>query len=524
MRRLIVTLLTLTMLLSGCLGGAPANTPSSTPSTSGGGSAPATSQPKKSDLVIAVHQDVTNFDPRMGSDVVSIFYYHLVFAPLLFIEDDFSLRPNVAEEWENPDPQTYIFKLKKGVKFHDGTELTAEDVKYTYDTIRDPDFMSPLRSNFSAIDEIIVRDSHTVEFKLKNPFPPLLYNLDRGIVPKHVVEKDYDAFKKNPIGAGPVKFKQWVANNRLEMTRFDDYFGGPINFKDVTMRVITEDPVRLTEQLTGGIDVAFRIPQSDVKRLQNDKQVQVLASPPDGYSYLMMNLTVEPFDNPLVRKAIAYATNKEELNELVYFGLTATADGPILPGHWAATNDLVRYPYNPEKAKELLAEAGYPNGFEVEFKTYSQSDKVQTIEALAAQLAKVGIKLNVSVTEWTAYFAEIVKGDYAFTGPLFWYYQTDPDTALYRQFHSSQHIPVGANRNFYANARLDELLDMARRDTDQTVRAGYYAEVQKILTDELPYLVLSHPIIFVSGDNNLQNLTFSNLRGWFDLVVKGAWK
>lgn len=473
-------------------------------------------------VTIGIHQDITNFDPRIGNDVTSVFVNQLLYSSLVRISDELTIEPDLAESWETPSPTEYVFHLRKGVKFHDGEDLTASDVKYTYDSMRDPSLGSPNLSLYGEVESIDVIDDYTVRFSLSEPFPPLLYYLDKGIVPEHIASKERNALNVEPIGSGPYALKSWNANDRIVLSAFADYFEGVPGFPEVTFRIIIEDAVRLIEFEIGAIDVIYRIPYGDVQRIQDSSRYSVYAEAINGYGYFMMNHQAEPFNDVRVRKAIAYAINKEEMTELVYYGLYELADSPIIPQSWAYADDIVDYEEDLDEARRLLDEAGYPNGFDVTFQTYSQTDKVQFAEILASQLARVGINVSIEVSEWSQYFTRIVDRDFVFAGTQFWYYQTDPDQALYRQFHSEYTPPTGTNRHLYANARVDELLDLARTEPDQDVRAAYYREVQHILVDDVAYVFMWYPQPFHAAQANVTNPSFSPYTGYFDFVRFGS--
>lgn len=473
-------------------------------------------------ITIGVPQDVTGFDPRLSTDVTSLVVQQVMYNSLIRLADDLSIVPDLAERWETPSPTEYVFYLRQGVLFHDGVELTAEDVKFTYDTIRDPDFGSPNLSLFAAIEEIEVVDDYTVRFLLSDPFPPLLAYMDRGIVPMHIASQDRGQLSQTPIGSGPYQLQQWTANERIVLQAFDGYFDGRPNFDQITLRVIIEDAVRVIEFEIGGVDIIFRVPLQDVERLEANPNFQIFSESISGYGYFMMNHAVVPFNDVRVRKAIAHAIDKQEITDLVYYGINAIADSPIIPQSWAYADDIQDYEHDLERARELLTEAGYPNGFDVTFKTFSQTEILQSAEMLAAQLARIGINLELEVFEWSNYFSQIIASDFAFAGPQFWFYQADPDQAVYRQFHSDLVPPRGVNRHSYSNPRVDEILDMARTETDQELRAEYYREIQHLLVDDVAYIFMWFPHYFQAAQANIHNFSFSPYSGYFNFVREGS--
>lgn len=458
------------------------------------------------ELRMGLGSDATNLDPRHATDVASMNINNLVYMGLLQWDmETMEIMPYVAKEIEIPDDTTYIFHLHEGILFHDGVELTAEDVKYTYDCLRDPDFGGVNLAFYQPIVEINIIDDYTVEFKLDEPNAPFLYYLAPGIVPKHIAEgEDPDFFKSEPVGSGPYVFVEWVPNDYVVLEAFDDYFGGRPAIDRIVFRPIPEVTTRLIELETGGIHLVDGVPPEDVDRLDEDPEVIVTFTPGTGFNYFMYHCQTAPFDDVRVRQALAYGMDMEALVNHVFYGFREVAHSPIIPTSWAHNPDVRKFGHEPEKAMELLSDAGHPDGIEVELKLSEGEINRETCEIVQHQLADIGVTVNLLEQEWGAFLSEILDADFEMA-TLGWSGQTDPDRGVYRQFHSRNWAPGGSNNQHYANERVDELLDLARTNPDQEVRQDKYFEIQEILAEEQPYTYISYYVTIAAHRPEVQN-------------------
>ncbi len=454
------------------------------------------------ELRMGLAADATNLDPRHATDVYSANISNLVYAGLLDWDmETMEITPYVARKIEIPTDTTYIFHLHEGIKFHDGVELTAEDVKFTYDCLRDPDFGGVNLAFYEPIQEINIIDDYTVEFKLDEPNAPFLYYLAPGIVPKHVAEaEDEEFFTSNPIGAGPYVFVEWVPNDHIVLEAFDDYFGGRPTIDRITFRPIPEVTTKLVELETGGVHLVDGVPPEDVDRLDDDPEVNVTFTPGTGFNYFTYHQQSPPFDDVRVRQAVAYGIDMEALVDHVYHGFREVAYSPIIPTSWAHNPDVRKFGYEPEKAKVLLDEAGYGDGLEFQLKSSEGEVTRELCEIVQHQLAEIGVEVALYEQEWGAFLSDILDSDFEMT-TLGWSGQTDPDRGVYRQFHST----AGHNWHLYANAQVDELLLLARTNPDQDVRQEKYFEIQRILAEEQPYTYISYYITIAAHRPEVQN-------------------
>lgn len=458
---------------------------------------------------VGVGAEATTLDPRHATDVASAQITHLVYAPLVVWDENLEIVPVVAESFENPDDQTWVFNLREGVMFHDGVELTSADVAYTYDTMRDPDFGAANIGFYRDIVDIETPDDYTVIFNLEAPNAPFIYYLGVGIVPMHYVEEHgSDHLAQAPMGAGAFEFVEWRTGEQIVLSAFDDYFEGRPAIDEIVVRPIPDTITRTIELEIGGVHVVDNIDPLDAERLAAQDDIDLMRQLDTGFDYIGLHNQMEPFDDVRVRQAIAHLIPREDIVEQVYFGTAQVAYTPIIPQSWAHEEDVVRFDYDPERAMELLADAGYEDGFAMTIDLSENPLRRQIAEILQQEFAQVGIDVSIREREWGAFYDDVLQGNVA-SFILGWRAQTDPDRGLYRQFHSRNWIPEGANRQMYRNERVDELLDEARMVTDFDLRQELYSEAQQIIVEEASYVYILYPENLSAKSPNLQNFTYS---------------
>ncbi len=455
---------------------------------------------KKDELVAAFESSPTNLDPRLATDANSARIIGLIFNSLLRFDEKLNLVPDLSEKWENPNPVTYIFYLRKGIRFHNGNELTAEDVKYTFESILNPSFLSPHRKSYEKIKAIIVIDKYTVKFVLSESYATFLINMTMGIVPKDDAEKAKRDFTIRPIGTGPFIFLKWIADERIELKRNSDYFEGKAKLSKLIFKIISDDTIRLLGLKTGEIDfIQNAIPPDLLDSLNKDKNITILTGDGVNYSYLGFNLTDPVLKDKRVRKAIAYAIDRNSIITNLLAGIAEPATGVLPKNNWAHEKDVTRYEYNPDKAKRLLDEAGFadPDGsgpmerFRLVYKTTNNDLRKMIGEVLQKNLKEVGIGLDIRTYEWGTFYNDIKTGNFQLYS-LSWIGIVDPDI-YYTIFHSDMVPPKGNNRNRYKNAEIDRLVIEGQKVLSNKDRKKIYSKVQKIAAEELPYISLWHP-------------------------------
>jgi len=448
--------------------------------------------------------DATSLDPRTIRDVYSWAIHMLVFNSLIYFDDEMSVQLDLAKSMEFPDDTTYLFEIHEGVKFHDGVELTAADIVYTFETMQDEEFGSPYRGRLSPVTSVEALDDYTVKIEIDEPNAPFIYELDVYIVPKHIAPDKMDkegGFAHQPIGSGPFELINWIPNDRILLERFDDYWEGPAQLEKITVIEIPEADVRLTELRAGNLDLTS-IPSRFIEDFQEDPNFTVGQYTTLNWFPIWTQHDHDILSDVRVRQALAYGTNVEEIVDHVYYPTGVVSIGPIIPGTWAEAPEVIkRYDYNPEKARELLAEAGYPDGFEIELRCSSGEANVQFGEILRQQWLQIGVDLNVNQTEWSTYASDVVSSNFelAYHGVVD---QFDPDIHLGR-FVSGE--INGGNWTNYVNPEYDEVVYAARRIIDdQEKRAELYREAQRIFSEELPSIPIRHSILTMVWDADFQ--------------------
>lgn len=471
----------------------------------------------QSTLTIGVDAEADTMDPRLSGTVASQNILTLLHIPLLVWNDDLSIEPVLAERIDNPDDRSYVITLRQGLTFHDGVEITSADVKYTYDGLRNPEAGYLGLSFYRDIANVEAPDPYTVIITLEQASAPFIYYLDHGIVPKHYLEEHGDAhFAQHPLGSGPYQFVEWMTGERIVLEAYDDWFTGRPEIDRLVFRPIPDTTVRTIELELGGVDLVDRLDPLDVARLEQDPDIVVTRAPSYRYENLGISSRIAPLDNVLVRQAIAHLTPKEDIVDFILDGLAQVGHSPIVAESWAHNPDA-RIDYNPERARALLAEAGYAEGFSTELIIRPDPINRQIAQLLQQELRQeANIELRISEIESAAFFARLAEG----TVPMWiagWGALSDPDRGTYRQFHSRNWPPEGPNRQFYQNARADELMDAARTTTDVDLRREYYLELQEILVSEASYVILYYPEIISGAHRRLENFRYNAFHHFRDL-------
>lgn len=469
------------------------------------------------DLTIAVPSDAVTLSVHGSNDVPSINVQQNIFETLTTLDENQEVQPGLAEDWEQVDDTTWDLYLREGITFHDGAELTADVVKMNFDRLMDADIASPRAFLFEAVESVEVQDDYTVRMNLEFPYAPLLANLAHtgaAIMSPNIIEEDYaqmeeggDAdtyINQNPVGTGPFEFEEWTPGESVVLTRNDDYWGEDAKLDSVTFKVVEEQSTRIAELETGTSHVADAIGPNNMSRVKGMPNASVLQEPSISLSYIGFNMQKEPFDDERVRQAISMAVNKEEIIEGVYNGVGLVASGPLAPSVFGYDESVEGLEYDPEKAQELLAEAGYEDGFETTIWTNDDEQRVDTAVAVQSQLEDIGIDVEVQELEWGAYLEKTAKGEHDMF-ILGWSNSTaDADLGLYPLFHSSQ-VGDPGNRSFLENEEVDKILDEGRRATDPETRTAIYSEAQERLVELAPVLYLHHKEFLLGVDDSVKN-------------------
>jgi peptide/nickel transport system substrate-binding protein len=449
--------------------------------------------PDPNTLVIIVESSPTNLDPRVGIDAQSERINSLIFDDLLDRDEHLNVTPALAERWEISDPLTYIFHLRRGVTFHDGRALTSRDVKWTFDSLLEGKIRTTRAAAYRFVDRIEAPDDFTVIFLLKEPFSPLLWNLSdgaMGIVPYGSLGE----MSTHPIGSGPFRFVSAEQDRDVIMERNDRYWGEKPRLQRVRFAVVPDTTTRALELRKGSADIESKALTADmVLALEKEPNLEVQHAPGTALSYLAFNLRDPILGDVRVRQALAYAIDRRPMIQYLWRNFAQPADSVLPPQSWAYDSDVQKYTYDPEKARQILDSAGYhpTNGvrFHLTMKTSTEESTRVMVAILQQQLRDVGIALDLRTFEFATFFADVTKGAYQMYSMSWAGGNEDPDFFEYA-FHSDKFPPHGANRSFYSNPKIDALINQGRAETDPAKRKAVYAEVQKILATELPYIDL----------------------------------
>jgi peptide/nickel transport system substrate-binding protein len=452
------------------------------------------SHPDPSSLTLIIESNPTNLDPRFATDAQSQHIDGLLFSSLLERDNQMNLHGDLAESWNIPDALTYVFHLRRGVRFHDGRPLTSADVKATFDFILNPANRSPKRGGFRMITSIEAPDDFTVTFHLQEPYASFTNNLIPsavGIVPANAAAD----FSRHPIGSGPFRFVSQAQDEEVLLERNPDYFRGLPQITRLRIRVVPDAIVRALELRKGSADLEISSLAPDmVPVLARQAGLSVTQCPGSNFVYLGLNLEDSILSNREVRQALAFATDREALIRYLLHGQARVAPGILPPNHWAYEPNVAQYTLDTARAEKLLDSAGFPRNqhglrFHLTLKTSTDEQYRLVGAALQDQWRRVGIDLELRPLELATLLSDATKGSFQITLLRWVGANTDPD--IFEFVYSTKRFPPdGANRGHYRNARIDALTGQIHVEMDREKRKALCSEVQKILADDLPYLPL----------------------------------
>ena len=442
-------------------------------------------------LVVAQGTDAASLDPQRQNDAFSTSILSNVFDTLIYREANLDLVPGLATAWELVDDTTWRITLRAGVTFHDGSPLTAEDVKFTLERPLNPALASPLAGRFGVIAGVDVIDALTVHVRTTAPYPLLPARLSEWFVlSKAYVEANDEATVASvPMGTGAYRFVAWVKDDRLVLAANEAYWRGAPAIRDVVFRPIPELSTRVAALQSGDVDLVTNVPAFRQSEVARNARLDVRTVPSTFFQYVALDGTKNPvLADRRVRQAIQFATNVPEIVEFLFEGAAAQLAVPLALGTFGLDPTIERYPYDPERARALLAEAGYPNGirFAMDAPVGRYAQDKETAEALVGQWAQVGIQVDLNINEWsvqlTKYRAGTELTDSHFMG---WGTSTfDADDVFFGGFAN---VPT---KNNYENPEVTELVRQARTTMDPNRRLELYAQVQRILYDDATWITL----------------------------------
>ncbi len=495
----------------------------------------ATAAPPKDAMVIGLLAEPVTMDPPQITDLNSTRVIKRLFEGLTAQElGTYKIVPGLAQSWDiSKDGLTYTFHLRPNVKFHDGTPLTAEAVKFCFD--RQLNDQGPfyatgtypyVKGFLGNVAGLEVVNPSTVQIRLKAPLTPFLQYLAHHslyVYSPDALKKWGKDMVKHPVGTGPFKLETWEPGVRVVLARYDQYWGGAPKIRQAIYVPIIEAQARLSAIKTGEIDLTMDVPPDSLADLRKDPDVVVAETNSSAVWYIVLNTRHPALKDKRVRQAMNYAVHKDAIIRDILKGTAIVASTPLSPVYGPYHEDkTVRYPYDPEKAKALLKEAGYASGFDVTFFVPESGSGMQSPVEMAtviqANLAAVGVRAKIQTMEWGAYLKKYLDGpDMA---EMSWNPSIgDPDHMMYMLL-SSDRFPPAFNAGFYQNPRVDELLRRGRTTIDEKERVPLYREAQRLVVEDAPWIFVDHGKQVIVLRKRVQGF---KLHPNFDLVLTQVW-
>jgi peptide/nickel transport system substrate-binding protein len=462
-------------------------------------------------LVDGTIGEPSNLIPILSADSASHDVAGLIYNGLLKYDKDLTLVGDLAKSWEvSGDGLTITFHLRKGVKWHDGADFTSRDVLYTYLVTIDPKTPTAYAEDFKQVKKAEAPDPYTFRVTYEKPFAPALPSWGMAILPAHLLEgKDItkSPLTRSPVGTGPYRLKEWVAGQKVVLESFHDYFEGRPYIDRYVYRIIPDSSTMYMELKSGGLDMMSLTPvqyqrQTDTPEFK--ERFHKYRYPASVYVYMGYNLRHPLFKDKRVRQALTSAINKEEIIQGVLLGMGQIAHGPYKPGTWAYSAKVKDFGYNPEKARELLAEAGWKvrnragtlvkDGRPFQFTILTNQGNIERLKAaqiIQQRLKDVGIEVKIRVVEWASFLSQFIDPGNFEAVILGWTISPDPD--LFDVWHSSKTGPKELNFIGFKNPEMDALIEKGRSTFDQNKRRECYFRIQEILAEEQPYTFLFVP-------------------------------
>ena len=434
------------------------------------------SSSKKDSVTIALSADISSLNPMKSAALTSVQVFTNIYDQLIKVDSSGKIVPSLAESWKiSDDGKTYTFNIKKGVKFSNGDDLKASDVVYSFEAAKKSAYLS---SQFDIVSKATATDDYTVQVDLSSADSPFLMSLFDNffILDQKVVTQAGDSYGDNPVGSGPYKFVKHDSGVDVVLVRNDNYWGTPAAIKNVNFKVITDNNTALIALKTGEIDFLYEVPAVSKNDVSSNKNLQLSSYPTIRLSYVLMNNKAKPFDNAQVRQAINYAVDKNKAMTVGVEGEGTIAAG-ILSKDIFGYSDITGYDYNVDKAKQLLTQAGYPNGFQVTLKTMDGAAS-KVAQSIQEDLSKIGITAKIDVGEKNAYIQALQQGNYEM-GVISASAGNDADA--YNILFGT-----GSPGNFsqYSNTKVDNLFASGKETTDSSKRIQIYHDVSQTISDD----------------------------------------
>jgi peptide/nickel transport system substrate-binding protein len=482
-------------------------------------------------VVIPIVGNPQLLNPILRGSITEIFIQNAMFRPLMRANPEtLESEPLLAETWEVDDSGAELtVSLREGVEWHDGTPVTADDIKFTFDKVMEPETLTGFTANVTDLESVDVVDTHTATFNLSSPSSAFVSSMQIHLIPKHILEDEDDiniaGFNQNPLGCGPFKFERFVDGDEVTLVANEEYFGGRPHLDELIYKVIPDVNVRLAQIRTGEVNVVDAVEPAQLEQLEGNPDISIYRMNQTSYFGFFVNWQKPPFDDIRVRRALNHAVDKQAIVDRVLLGEATLATSVFPPAlDWAHTSDVETQEYDPERAIALLAEAGWEDNdgdgivekdgepFQFSLVGDTGSATRRQIVTLGQQFfIDIGLDVQIEFYEWNDFLEnyqwspdkEMTLLWNAFNPPI------DPD-ALARRWHSAS--GPRENQTAYNNPRVDELFALAKQEFDQDVRQQHYHEIQRIIAEDVPFVILYYPVEIAAAQSNLRGIVPSPIR------------
>lgn len=496
----LILILAISMIVAAC---------SSNSEKSGGAS-----KEKKNEITVAIEQNFVTLDPHNAGDTVSILGTRAMYEGLVGFDSEMKVVPALAEDYKvSDDALTYTFTLRQDVTFHDGEPFNAEAVKANFDRIMDETNNLRAKRNFQYIDSLEVVNDYEVIFKLNQPFSAMLnkFAMVPFISPKAIEDESKDV-ALNPVGTGQFMFSKWNQGDSLEIVKYEDYWAKDgSNVEKITFKPVPENGSRVAMLKTGEADFVYPVPQQNVSDLEKVDSVTIAETQSTIARYVSINTFKEPFNDEKVRKAMNHAVNKE-----AYLKVVKNGYGNVLDSTMSSETQYYSkqdpYEFDLEKAQELMKEAGYENGFEAEIWGNTSSETIKGMEFIKQQLAQINIDVTIKSMEEGTLSDEIYTPETPNDAKVqMWYVSWSPssgdaDGATRSLFSSEYFPPNGANTAYFNNSDVDGWIKAANETADPKEQEEIYANIQKTVFNEAPWIFLASDVILSGYNKDLEGV------------------
>jgi peptide/nickel transport system substrate-binding protein len=435
-------------------------------------------------LRIGIPSDIQQIDPHLVSSAIDYTPMEAMFESLTTFDRNMSPVPSLAEKWDQPDPRTYVFHLRRGVKYHNGREVKATDVKWSFERIIAFGGKSKWASYLADVATVEPLDDHRVRVNLKNPSAPFLSSIRYAAIVPPEEEKN---LATRPVGSGPFRFVERVPNVHVKVSRFGDYWRKDVQYADeIVLMPVPEAQTAVANLQAGVLDLHYNVPPKFKAELEKSPNVRLHEPQPFATNYMLMLIRhAPPLDNVKVRQALAMVTNRELIHRAAMFGVGEPGCSPFPKAHWAHSADVACPPFDRAKAKQLLKEAGHPDGIELTIKASPQYPEfVRTAEIYEAQAREAGIRLKIQTVEWATYAKEIYGENNFQLGLSAVVREFDPDAMTSGILGTK----ASGNPGLYSSPRMDELLRMGRAELNLDKRKAIYKEIAQLAIQDVPMI------------------------------------